>query len=396
MMSQSGQAPARARIDSIDWLRGMVMIVMLLDHARDFLHSDGMGSDPLDPASTTLALYLTRWITHLCAPTFVFLAGLSAQLQLQRGMAPRELSRFLLTRGLFLVALEIFVLRPLMFFDLDFSSTLGLLQVIWALGCSMVVLAALVRTPLWFVALFGAAQVLLHNSLDSIQIESPARTLGAGVWVLLHQQTEIQFGEHGPVVWVMYPLIPWMGVMALGFVAGTVFAFDAARRRRVLASIGAMLLAGFFALRWSNLYGDLHPWKAPVGIHDEALAPWRTALSFFNVEKYPPSLLYLAATLGISLLLLAALEGRSFGKLSKPVLVFGRVPLFFYVFQWPMLAGLGWSLRWIYGLFVPQVTGFGLPGVYLGWVIGLVLLYPLCASFAALKRRNKSAWLSYL
>jgi uncharacterized membrane protein len=388
--------PTRARIDSIDWLRGMVMIVMLLDHARDFLHSGGMSGDPLDPSSTTLALYLTRWVTHLCAPTFVFLAGLSAGLQLQRGMAKRELSRFLLTRGLFLVALELVVLRPLLFGDFDFARMVAFLQVIWALGCSMIVLAALVHAPRWFAACFGAALLLLHNLFDSIRFESPAHDLSGALWAVLHQPNQIQFGAHGPTAMVMYPLVPWIGVMALGFVAGSAFEFDAPRRRRVLGSIGALAIVFFFALRWSNLYGDPNPWRAPTGDGGESLAPWRTAFSFFNVEKYPPSLLYLAITLGIALVSLAVLDGRSFGRLSKPVLTFGRVPLFFYVLQWPALHLIGSTMRATHGPFSRENSGFELPGVYLGWAIGLIVLYPLCAAFAALKRRNKSAWLSYL
>ncbi|MEO6707930.1 MAG: heparan-alpha-glucosaminide N-acetyltransferase domain-containing protein, partial [Planctomycetota bacterium] len=386
---------ASTRIESIDWLRGMVMILMLLDHARDFIHHGGFDNDPLDAATTTPALYLTRWVTHLCAPTFVFLAGVSARLQLQRGLAPRALSRFLLTRGLFLVGLELFILRPLMFAGMDFE-VIAFLQVIWALGWSMVVLAGLIFAPLWLVALFGAALVLLHNLFDGFQYDMPATTLPGILWTLLHQDGVILLGHDGPVAMVKYPLGPWIGVMALGYIAGGLFALEPSRRRRLLAGIGAAAVACFLALRWSNLYGDPHPWRAP---HDASGAPmesWRTACAFFDVEKYPPSFLYVLITLGISLGLLACLDGRRFGALSKPVLTFGRVPLFFYVLQWPLLKLIAAVMRKIGGQEVGMRGGFGLSGVYLGWAIGLVVLYPLCLAFARLKRRHKAAWLSYL
>jgi uncharacterized membrane protein len=341
-------------------------------------------------------LYLTRWVTHLCAPTFVFLAGVSARLQLQRGVEKRALARFLWTRGLFLVGIELFVLRPMIFYGVPLSELLAFLQVIWALGVSMIVLAALVFLPIRWIAAFGAAQVLLHNLLDPIRFEDPARTLPAALWAILHQPNQILLGADGPAVFAMYPLIPWIGVMALGFVAGGIYAFESARRKRVLGVVAAASIALFLALRASNLYGDPERWAAVHGADGAPLAPWRTVLSFFDVEKYPPSLLYLASTLGIALAALALQDGRRFGALGRPVITFGRVPLFFYVLQWPLLAAIGWAMRAVGDRDPGQGAGFGLPGVYLGWAIGLVILYPVCRWFAKFRRRSRSGWVSYL
>ncbi len=394
MTTQSAPSPqAQSRIESIDWLRGMVMILMLLDHARDFIHGGAFTGNPLDPATTTPALYLTRWVTHLCAPTFVFLAGMSARLQLLRGLCTRALSRYLVTRGLFLVAVELLVLGPMMPLEPGFEP-LAFLQVIWVLGWSMVILGGLVHAPLWFVASFGALQVLLHNSLDWIEYGWPARTLDGALWALLHQPNGIELGHSDRFAVVMYPLMPWVGVMALGFVAGRLFALEPARRRRLLVAMGSAAVLAFLTLRWINSYGDPIPWSA-LGSTDSP-QPWNATLSFFNVEKYPPSLLYLLITLGIALLVLAALEGRRFGRIQNVVLTLGRVPLFFYILQWPLLMAIGWGLRALNGPASSEGAGLGLPAVYLGWAAALIASYPLCAAFAALKRRKKAVWLSYL
>jgi uncharacterized membrane protein len=384
------------RIDSIDWVRGAVMVLMLLDHARDYLHSGGFDSNPLDPATTSVPLYLTRWVTHLCAPTFVFLAGMSARLQLQRGVEPHALTRFLWTRGLVLIGIELLVLRPMIFPDAPLRSLAAFLQVLWVLGWSMVALAALLKTPTWFVAGFGAVMVLFHNLLDGVRADEPAVTWGGALGSLLHQANEFPLGPDSYWVIVRYPLVPWIGVMALGYVAGGVFALDGPARRRILGRVALGLVALFLVLRGSNVYGDPRPWAAPLGSAGEPLAGWRTALAFFDVEKYPPSLDYLAITLGLSLGALALIDGRRFGTLAKPVITIGRVPLFFYVLQWPLLGLIGWAMRAVAGIGSESVTGFGLPGVYLGWTLGLLVLYPACRTFAGFRRRSPAAWLSYL
>jgi len=374
------------RIPSIDFLRGAVMVVMAIDHTRDFFTN--LTFEPESLSQTWTALFFTRWITHFCAPTFVFLAGLSARLQLQRGLPKRELSRFLVTRGLFLVGVELFVLRPAMWFRFDFAGS-AMLQVIWVIGWSMVALAALIHAPTWFIATFGLVQVLLHNAFDAVRVARPARSFGSALWSLLHQPNSIDLGgAHGPAASVLYPLVPWMGVMALGFVAGRVFELDAQRRRAWLARAGCATIALFVVLRGTNLYGDPRPW------HEQSTA-WRSLLDLLDTEKYPPSLAYLAMTLGPALLALAVLDGRTTARFARPLLTFGRVPLFFYVLQWPTVHLISALFRRI-APSSPPGEGFALPIVYLGWALGLAALYPLCAWFAALKRRRTDAWLSYL
>lgn len=406
-MTSSASDALRSRIASVDWLRGLVMVVMLLDHARDFLHHTGLTADPMAPATTSPGLYLTRWVTHLCAPTFVFLAGVSVYLQLRRGKTKGELSRYLLTRGLFLVALELAVIRWIIFMDFD-ASFPAFLQVIWVTGWGMVALAGLIHAPTWAVALFGGVQVLGHNLLDGIRYPYPADQVWEKIWAVLHQKNGFELWPGGPIGFVQYPLIPWLGVIALGFVAGRLFDLEPARRRRLLTQLGLGALAGFLLLRWSNLYGNPRPWAPPLGPSGEGLSPWRTVLSFFHVEKYPPSLLFLAMTLGISLLLLAWVDGRRFGRLGAAIVTFGRVPLFFYVLQWPVVhltallfqvfsgQPLGWQVMDVMNPVVPPGAGFGLPAVYLGWVMGLVVLYPLCCWYAGAKKRGNWVWLSYL
>jgi uncharacterized membrane protein len=388
------------RLDSIDLLRGAVMIVMLLDHARDFIHSGGLTVDPTAAATTTPLLYLTRWITHLCAPTFVLLAGVSVRLQSAAGRSPRELSGYLLRRGAFLVALELIVLRPLIWFQLDYS-LLAHLQVIWVIGWSMICMAGLVHLSVRTNLLFAVALIAGHNLLDGITVDWFTGSAHEILWVLLHQRAIVTIGDR----WVLaqYPLVPWVGVMALGYALGGFFALEPGQRRRLLARTGLGLVVLFVLLRWTNLYGDLNPWSAQE-------ASWRTLASFFAVEKYPPSLLFLCITLGPALLFLALADGRRAGPLARAVILLGRVPLFFYVLQWPtvhLLSRLfqvidgqpvGWDsveLTTFRGL--PQGCGFSLGAVYLAWFLGLVALYPLCRWYAGFKRAHPD-WriLSYL
>jgi uncharacterized membrane protein len=390
----------RARLDSIDLVRGVVMVLMLLDHARDFLHRDGLTADPTDPATTTPLLFLTRWVTHFCAPTFVFLAGMSARLRRLRGVPIASVSRELVARGLFLVALELVVLRPLIWFDLD-PSFLAHLQVIWVIGVSMLVLAALVHAPPLVSALFGLVLVLGHDVFDGWPRPWPADTLGEALWALLHQKTGIALGSG--IVFVQYPLVPWVGVMALGYAAGGAYALARPARRRRFLLVGLASLALFLVLRALNAYGDPRPWEA----QGEA---WRSVAAFLAVEKYPPSLHFLGMTLGPLLVALAALDGVRPGRVLAPLLVLGRVPLFFYVLQWPTVHLLAWLFQAVAGQPIgwealnpltlgselPPGCGFGLGVVYLGWGLGLALLVPLCWRFAAYERQHpERRWLRY-
>ena len=410
--------PARVRIDSIDLLRGIVMVVMLLDHTRDFVHRGQlMGLDPTDLTTSNPMLFFTRWITHFCAPVFVFLAGTGAYLQFARGKSKGELSKFLLTRGLWLIVLEFTVVRCAVFLNFDYAF-LGVMQVIWVLGVSMIILAGLIHLPLSVVGAFGLLMIFLHNFLDPIRVQgirgpdSPLPSVWGFLFIVLHQPFEpipVYMTSRGPVIaFVIYPLIPWIGVMAAGYAFGVLYQMDAARRRRLLLILGGAATALFFVLRATNIYGDPSGWAKQSSISF-------TILSFFNVTKYPPSLLFLLMTLGPSFLALAWFESRkatssgSPGRLRSFFVTFGRVPLFFYLLQWPMAHLMsivvhliaGKPIGWMFGTTLqttgpPPGMGFNLLVVYICWIVGVLLLYPLCKWFAGVKQRKRSWWLSYL
>jgi uncharacterized membrane protein len=389
-------ANSRSRVESVDVLRGVIMILMALDHVRDFLGHPGV--NPTDPVRAGVALFLTRWVTHFCAPVFFLLAGTGAFLALRR-RSKAELSRFLLARGAWLLFLDLVVVRCFgLQFNLDYRVTI--LLVLWALGWAMIVLAGLVRLPVWAVTLFGAVMVAVHNAFDSV----PPAAFGAlgPLWSILHQQG-VLFATPRVTVLVGYPLVPWVGVTALGFGLGQVFLWPAERRRAFLLRVGLALTAAFVALRALNLYGDPNRWSIQA-------SPLSTVLSFLRTTKYPPSLLFLLMTLGPALLLLGALD-RGTPALLRPALVFGRVPLFYYVVHMPLihlvaiavcLARYG-DAHWMFespriDLFPftsPPGWGFDLPVVYLVWVAVVLALYPLCRWFSEVKRRSDATWLSY-
>ena len=386
-------APARRRIDSVDVLRGIVMIVMALDHARDYFSN--VRFDPLDLARTTPALFFTRWITHFCAPVFVFLAGTGARLSRSRGRSPAALARFLWTRGLWLVLVEVTLVSFGWSFDPGFHTIV--LQVIWAIGWSMVFLALLVRLPAAAIGAIGAAIVLLHNLLDPVRPER----FGAFAWLwnVLHVSSWTPIAQPGGHAFMLvYPLVPWIGVMAAGYAFGEVYAWDAARRRRFLLRLGTGLTLFFVVLRWTNLYGDPRPWVP----QKSALL---TVMAFLNCEKYPPSLLYLLMTLGPSIALLAFLERRP-GPVGSRVVIYGRVPFFYYVLHIPLVHAMALGVYLArYGPAVfsygpanppPDGFGFGLPAVYAAWLLAVAILYFPCRWFADLKARRRDVWLSYV
>ena len=330
------KTPARRRIDSIDMLRGVVMVVMMLDHTRDFVHRYVLqGFDPTDLGHTSVKLFLTRWITHFCAPVFVFLAGTGIYLQAARGKSKRDLTRFLIKRGLWLILLEFTVIRISATFNLKYVF-LGAMQVIWAIGVSMIVLALLIHFPKWLVGAFGVVMICAHNWFDRFHAagswrgpESPVPTVAAKLWFILHQPFEAFpiFGWPSPVVAVIYPLIPWVGVMAAGFCFGAIYLWQPQRRRRFLIVLGSVATVLFVVLRGINMYGDPSHWSRQGSTAF-------TILSFLNTTKYPPSLLYLLMTLGPALLALALFEksqespAHSAGKVRNFFVTFGRVPLF--------------------------------------------------------------------
>ena len=373
-------------------LRGLLMLLMAIDHTRDFF-SRVHGFDPTDPERSWPALFLTRWVTHLCAPGFIALAGASVFLQRHRGKSAGQMSRLLLTRGLWLVLLEV----TLIDFGWSFAFAPAL-QVIWAIGVSMVFLATLQWLPTWCIGAIGASIVVLHNLLDGLH--------PAGIWwLLVHQQGPIL--AHGQMVWfVLYPVVPWIGVIAMGYAFGPVALLGPERRERMAAGLGMLFLAAFAALRLLHGYGDAF-------LFHRMMTPAETAMSFLEVEKYPPSLQYLLGTLGVLLLVYAvfdrATERGWLGGARRFVETFGRVPFFYYVLHiyllhtgallWTAARGMNWRF-WLKpgAVFLDHLDGWGysLPTVYLVWALVVLLLYWSCRWFAGVKARRRDWWLSYL
>jgi len=381
------------RLVSVDWLRGLVMVIMALDHVRDLFSSARFS--PTDLTRTTPSLFITRWVTHFCAPTFVFLAGAGAYLWAARGRTKSDLARFLLVRGLWLIVLELTAVRFAWFFKLN--DPFILFQVVWALGWSMIVLAGLVFLPTWAVAAFGIALIAGQDLLDRLfeVLDTPGI-----VQIILHAPRIIDL-QGGVRAYFLYSLIPWIGVMALGYAIGPLLVKDRGYRRTWLVRLGIALTLGFILLRATNLYGDPHPWSN----HESLLL---TALSFINTEKYPASLLFLMMTIGPALLALAFFD-RAPGPIGRVFVTFGRVPLFYYVLHLMLLhamaVGLAYShygrADWLFGSSwllmtdLPPGYGYGLGIVYLLWIIAVILTYPLCRWYAAVKQRSQLRWLSY-
>ena len=368
------------------------MILMALDHVRDFFGTPGVS--PTNLAQTTVPLFLTRWITHVCAPTFFLLTGTGAFLSLGRKSIP-ELSRYLFIRGVWLIVLELTVIRCLGFqFNFDYQVTM--LVVIWALGWAMIVLAALVWLPPSIILTFGVVMIAGHNLLDGIRSANP-------IWVMLHSPGFV-VNRPGFVVFAPYTLIPWVGVTAVGYVFGRVYRWTPEHRRAFLLKAGLGLAAAFVVLRAINVYGDPAPWSTQA-------SSAMTIVSFLNVTKYPPSLLFLLMALGPSLLILRALDGGT-PRILAPAIVFGRVPLFYFLLHLPLIHLLAvivcyWqngAVHWMfqspnlgaYPFTPPPGWGLSLPTIYLLWVLVVVMLYPACRWFASVKQRRTDPWLTYL
>jgi uncharacterized membrane protein len=396
-MTEEPVVRRRQRVASVDLLRGLVMILMALDHVRDFF--GGTGVSPTNLATTTVPLFFTRWITHLCAPVFFLLTGTGAYLAMRR-RSPEGLARFLWTRGLWLIFLDVVVVRCLALqFNFDYRATI--LNVLWALGWSLIVLSWLVRLRPRSVATFGIIMIAAHNLLDPIR----PSMLGwfAPVWSVLHAPGVI-VNTPGHVVLAAYALIPWVGVTAVGFGLGPLLEWPVERRRRLLLRVGVALTAAFVVVRIANVYGDPAPWSTQ---------PSRvmTVVSFLNATKYPPSLLFLLMTLGPALVLLRAFDRPVAGWL-RPVLTIGQVPLFYFVVHFAAIHGLAvliclvryGAVHWMFespdlGHFpITEPPGWplGLPAIYVIWMSVVVALYPLCRWYAAVKARSRSGWLSYL
>lgn len=374
------EARERSRIASVDILRGLIMAIMALDHTRDFFTSTGFNPRDL----TEPALFLTRWVTHICAPTFILLAGLSAFLY-GRGKDTGALSRFLLIRGLWLILIDFTLIKFGWRFEFDLFRMTG--GIIFAIGLSMIALAALVWLPRWVIAAVTAVMLVGHNLVDGTRADE----LGGAAWAwhLLHEPGLIYLGD-GARLYVLYPLIPWIGVMAAGYLLGPTMRLEPQARQRVLFALGAAITLGFVILRATNLYGDPASWLA----HDTWLA---TVLSFVNCEKYPPSLLYLMMTLGPALILLAAFE-HAHDMFTRFLAVFGQVPFFYYVVHIYVihLLAVATAFAMTGELTRAPAISLNLGGVYLVWLLVLVLLYPMCNWFAKLKRNGRGWWWSYM
>ncbi len=400
--ARSAQSAPGQRIQSVDALRGAIMILMAIDHVRDFIARSAMQFSPTDLTRTTAPIFFTRWITHFCAPVFMLTAGLGAFFWMSRGHRSKgELSRFLVSRGVWLIFLELTVLRWIMFSQVSVRRNIVLLLILWAIGLSMIALAVLIYLPPRLLATVSISIIILHNLLDGIAAKRFGRA--AWLWDVLHQQNLFSF--LGINFFTAYPVLPWIGVMAGGFCLGTVFSWETAERQRFLVRLGIALTAAFIVLRAINVYGDPARWShQSSGLF--------TALSFLNTTKYPPSLDFLLMTLGPALVAMGWLERWRFSS-TNPLIVFGRVPFFYYAGHLMLAHCIAIGINFArYGrtpflliappsmggtskLFPPDY-GFPLWTAYLVWVAVVLLLYPLCLWFARLKQRRRDPWLSYL
>jgi uncharacterized membrane protein len=427
-----------ARLDSVDFVRGLVMVIMALDHVRDYFSQGGFGDgrfDPTDLSATIPGYFFTRWVTHYCAPTFVFLAGTGAFLAGSRGKTRGQLSWFLLSRGLWLALLEVTLVHISWQFNLDLHDRGG--AVIWAIGWSMVGLSILVWLPTSAVAAIGVAIIAFHNLLDTLIVESIG---GFGwIWGLVHQPMQIGLHlENWPSIsWAPvsesepfngssdfrfatpYVILPWLGVMSAGYGLGAMFLLDQPTRRRQLLGLGIVLTLLFVGLRYYNQYGDPQKYTEPP-VREltmfgrewdaEQSKPMMRLMAFLNCTKYPPSLLFLLMTLGPAITALALFD-RPLGWFLRPFVIFGRVPLFFYLLHLPLIHGLavaidfhrfGYSPLAHQSFFVPPTVpipeGYGLDlvKVYAVWIGVVVFLFPFCYAFSRLKRRYPGGILSYL
>jgi uncharacterized membrane protein len=386
------------RIESIDLLRGIVMLIMAIDHARDYFHGSAYLFDPTDLTHTSGPIFFTRWITHFCAPVFMLLAGVSASLYgLKKGRS--ALSFFLFTRGAWLVGAELFIVT--LGWTFNFLYPVFILQVIWAFGISMITLSALIFLDKKVILFIGVVFVAGHNLLDAVHV--PGQGASSILWLALHEQGPFAIGPFS--FFMGYPLLPWIGIIALGYCFGELYApdHDPAKRKKTLLSLGLGASVLFILLRYSNVYGDHAKWSVQKN-------GFFTLMSFLNTTKYPPSLLYILMTLGPAVLFLAFAEGPLNG-LTRRITVFGRVPMFFYLVHIFLLhaaamvaatiSGHRWSDMILTGWVTsnPQLKGYGygLITVYLVWIVLILLLYPLCKWYDNYKRTHAQQWwLSYL
>jgi uncharacterized membrane protein len=383
-------APPARRVDAVDVLRGAVMVLMVLDHTRDYFGNATI--NPTDLSQASPALFMTRWVTHFCAPVFAFLAGTGAYLAGIQGRSRSQLAAFLAVRGLWLIFLEVTVVRFGLFFDLVNAPVI--LTVLWSIGASFIVLAGLVFLPSRLVGALGVLLIATHGLVGGLAPGSAALALllRPGVVPLLD----------GVVVIVGYPLLPWLGVVAAGYGFGEVIRLEPGCRQRLIWTMGVGMTAAFVILRVWGVYGEPQPWTTQA-------TPLLTTLSFINCTKQPPSLLFVLMTLGPAFAALAVIDRRGIhGPVGRALLTLGRVPLFYFLLQWYVIHPLAVLLGVMRGLpvawlFSPAALGpppegwaLDLPGIYAAWVVMVVILYIPCRWFAAVKARHRGGWLSYL
>jgi uncharacterized membrane protein len=386
------------RIESIDLLRGVVMIIMAIDHVRDYFHNGAFVYSPTDLSQTTAAVFFTRWITHFCAPVFVLLAGVSARLYGAK-KSKSALSFFLFTRGVWLVIAELFIVTLEWTFNLSYP--FFNLQVIWATGISMILLSVMIYINKYLIFITGILLIAAHNLLDNIYV--PGNGIASFLWAVLHQPRYFTFGNFS--FSVRYPVLPWIGIMAVGYSLGSLYNpfYDSKKRQRILLLSGCGTIILFIILRVDNFYGDAAHWSLQKNTVF-------SLLSFLNVTKYPPSLLYILMTLGPALIFLSLAE-KPLNKLTSRIIIFGRVPMFYYllhIFLIHLLAIIGATIlgyHWSDMILstrinvAPQLKGYGfnLITVYIIWITLVIVLYPFCKWFDKYKRSHQSTkwWLSY-
>lgn len=391
----NNSALIKSRIQSIDLLRGIVMVIMVLDHSRDFFHYNGFSEEPTDLANSTPFLFFTRWVTHFCAPVFIFLSGTSVFLM--RSNSIKEKALFVFKRGLWLVLLSLTIVAFVWWFD--FSLHYLALDVIWVIGLCMILFAAIILLPFRIILFSGIMCIAFHNLLDKVNFDTG--TLQTLLWDLFHREGLVEINNRFSI-FVVYPLMPWIGVMSLGYCFGRLYQkdFSPKRRRKILFILGSGCVSLFIFLRILNNYGEPEPWrKYPSTLF--------TFMSFINTTKYPPSLLYLLMTIGPSLIFLSLAE-TFMNKIAQFFIVFGRVPLFFYLLHLyflHLIAFIATLFSYSWNETVQALTkmsefpsgfGFSLMIVYPVWIATVFILYPICKRYNNFKSTHQLWWLSYI
>ncbi|HEY2722066.1 MAG TPA: heparan-alpha-glucosaminide N-acetyltransferase domain-containing protein [Chitinophagaceae bacterium] len=392
----SANSTSKERITSVDLVRGIVMIIMALDHCRDLLGNDST-ANPTNLQTTTIGLFFTRWITHLCAPTFVFLSGTSAFLAMKNRINIAGARNFLLTRGIWLVIVNFTINNFAIFFDIHFGVLFS--QVIAAIGFGFICLGLLLKLPVKIIALLGLIIIFGHDLF--LGVSFPKGSFAEMVWTLFMNAGLFQLSPNTSLL-MSYPIIPWLGIMLVGFGFGALFNLPIEKRKNLFLKIGLSVIGLFIIIRFINFYGDPSPWSIQkTGIF--------TILSFINTTKYPPSLLFSLMTLGISITLIAIFENRQ-NKIIKLVSVYGKVPLFYWLLHWFiihfvamaifMCQGYHWKDLQFGGFAMGHPKnggGLGLPGLYIAWLSVVIFLYPISRWYGNYKWAHKeNKWLSYL